>query len=252
MTLLLSLHDVTPRHLERLQRAESLFCEIGVRHVTYLLVPRYHGRWDVERDLAFQEWCHHPRPFTVDWCLHGFYHRELQKPESHSLSDSLKRRFLTAGEGEFLALAAPDAQRLVVRGKRAFRSCLGFAPGGFVAPAWLFTNALIAVLREQGFLWTEDHRRIHDLRNSDVIPAPVITWSARSWLRRIGSIRVASVLARRWCDTPILRVAVHPLDFDHPELVSSLREVISGGLKARRANGYGEVLSIAPEGNEPR
>jgi predicted deacetylase len=248
----LSLHDVTPRHLERLQRAETLFCELGVRHVTYLLVPRFHGHWNVEGDVAFQEWCHRPRPFTVDWCLHGFYHRELRDVGRHSLSDSLKRRFLTAGEGEFLALQASDAQRLVVRGERAFRSCLGFAPEGFVAPAWLFTNSLIPVLRGQGFLWTEDHKGIHDLRTSGVVPAPVITWSARSPLRRIASVRVARLLARRWCDAPILRVAVHPLDFDHPELVSSVRGVISDGLRARRANGYGAVLSKMPEGRKPR
>ena len=252
MTFLLSLHDVTPRHFEQLQRAEILFREMGVTHVTHLLVPRYHGHWNVEGDLAFQEWCHQPRPFTVDWCLHGFYHQEGRKAGGFSLSNSLKRRFLTAGEAEFLALPAPDAQRLVVRGERAFCSCLGFAPEGFVAPAWLFTNSLIPVLREQGFLWSEDRRGIHDLRTSRVIPAPVITWSARSWLRRIGSVHVARALARQWRDTPILRVAVHPLDFDHPELVSSLRDVISDGLRTRCAYGYGAVLSKAPDSYEPR
>ena len=64
-TLLLSLHDVTPRHVARLARAEALFRELGVPHVTYLLVPRYHRRWPIEEDAAFSIWCREPRPFTV-------------------------------------------------------------------------------------------------------------------------------------------------------------------------------------------
>ena len=69
--LLLSLHDVTPHHISRLARAEALFCELGVTHATYLLVPRYHGAWAIESDPMFRDWCRAPRPFTVRWCLHG-------------------------------------------------------------------------------------------------------------------------------------------------------------------------------------
>ena len=55
-TLLLSLHDVTPRHLVRLVRAEALFRELGVTHATYLVVPRYHRGWAIEKVLFAPFW----------------------------------------------------------------------------------------------------------------------------------------------------------------------------------------------------
>ena len=66
--VLVSLHDVTPRYVERLARAEALFRELGVTRATYLLVPRYHGGWAIEKDSGFVSWCRQPRAFTVDWC----------------------------------------------------------------------------------------------------------------------------------------------------------------------------------------
>ena len=65
--LLLSLHDVTPRHLARLIRAEALFRDLGVSDVTYLVVPRYHGGWAIEGDHEFETWCRRQRAFDVQW-----------------------------------------------------------------------------------------------------------------------------------------------------------------------------------------
>ena len=41
--LIVSLHDVTPVHAARLDRAEALLRTLGIDEVTYLLVPRFHG-----------------------------------------------------------------------------------------------------------------------------------------------------------------------------------------------------------------
>jgi predicted deacetylase len=139
------LHDVTPRHVERLARAEALFRELGVMYATYLLVPRYHGGWAVEKDAQFLGWCRESRAFTVDWCLHGYHHEETEtcRTDRRSLRACLERQCLTAGEGEFLSLSAAEVSDRIDRGRKAFKACLGAGPAGFVAPAWLFNRALI-------------------------------------------------------------------------------------------------------------
>jgi uncharacterized protein len=246
-TLLLSLHDVTPRHVRRLARAEALFRDLGVTHATYLLVPRYHGGWPVETNAEFSSWCREPRPFTVHWCLHGYYHEELRtgRTDRRSLRTWLQRRFLTAGEGEFLSLSAAEVGDRIDRGREAFTGCLGADPMAFVAPAWLFNRALTPALAERGFAWTEDHRRIYDLQHRTTIDAPVITWASRTRARRWGSIWLAPRLLQRWHDTPIVRIALHPFDFDHPRMVETIGHTIAAALRDRAAESYEPVLASA-------
>jgi predicted deacetylase len=246
LKLLLSLHDVTPSHAARIARAEALFCELGVAHVTYLLVPRYHGQCAVERDACFRAWCHRQRPFTVRWCLHGYRHEEARRAERFSLQRWFDRRFLTAGEGEFLNPPDADAKKWLDRGSLAYQACIGASPVGFVALAWLFNDALIPALRERQFSWTEDRRRIYDLQRRRSIDAPVITWSSRTIARRYGSTMLAPLLLRRWRDRPVLRIAVHPLDFDDRQLVASIRALVATALSHRVAEGYDELLASQP------
>jgi predicted deacetylase len=244
LTVLLSLHDVTPRHLPRLTRAEALFRELGVTHATYLIVPRYHRGWAIETDSRFIAWCREPRPFTVRWCLHGYHHEEIRRSDRFSVRNWFNRQFLTSGEGEFLGLREAEIKRSIDRGREAFRACLGMDPAGFVAPAWLFNRALIPVLRDRCFAWTEDHRRIYDLKQRDALDAPVITWAARTVVHRHGSAWLAPALLRRWLERPVIRMAVHPLDFDHPRVVDAIRRTIAATLHDRVLDEYERVLAL--------
>ena len=245
--LLLSLHDVTPHHAGRLALAEALLRDLGVTDVTYLLVPRFHGSWPIENDRGFSEWCLRARPFAVRWCLHGYLHQETGRRSNDppSIRDWLKRRLLTDREGEFLSLSAADAGTRIDRGRSSYRACLGVDPDGFVAPAWLFNAALIPSLVERAFAWTEDHRRIHDLRERRTIDAPVITWASRSRVRRWGSTHLAQRLLRRWRDAPVLRIAVHPCDFDYPSIVRDITRTIAAALRERTPGTYENVLKMS-------
>jgi len=248
--LLLSLHDVTPRHVAGLTRAEALFRDLGVTRVTYLLVPRYHRGWSIEKDIEFSRWCREPRPFDVRWCLHGYHHEEpeTRRTDRRSVGTWLKRRLLTAGEGEFLSLSAAEVSDRIDRGRKAFKACLGADPAAFVAPAWLFNQALMPALAERGFAWTEDHWRIHDLHCRTAVDAPVITWASRTCARRWGSICLAPRLLQRWHDKPILRIAVHPLDFDHQRLVEAITHTIATALRDRTPDTYEHVLASVESG----
>lgn len=267
--VLLSLHDVTPAHFARLLRAEALFRELGVNGVTYLLVPEYHGGWRADRDPRFVRWCRDRRPFVVDWCLHGCYHDERHHDRSaacgalhvtepgqgtgfgagprtigHAAQDWFKRRFLTDGEGEFLNLGEAKSRARIDRGLTISAACLGRCLTGFVAPAWLFPRRLLPVLREAGFIWTEDHRRIYDLRYGRILEAPVITWSSRTQLRRALSVRLARSLRRRWQACPLIRIALHPLDFDHPYLIETIKSTVAAVLEDRILATYDFVNTV--------
>ena len=251
-SLVVSLHDVTPFHFERLRKAELVFRELGVAKATYLLVPEFHGGYPSAADADFIAWCRAPRPFQVQWFLHGFHHLEAAAPTAAAgkLSDAWKRRVLTGGEGEFLALA-PDAQRRKLEaGRAAFRTCLGVDPGGFVAPAWLFNAALFPLLREMGMRFSEDHRRIYRVDTGAGVDAPVITWATRTLARKYGSLAVCPLLGALWARRPALRVAVHPFDFDHSVTVTSIRRVLGAAMSGRDQRFCGDLPEWAPTSGE--
>ena len=225
MKLLVSLHDVTPFHLPRLQRAEALCAALGVDKISFLLIPDYHSLGRSYLSRGFVAWCRRDRAFAVEWLLHGYTHAD-EAPSSVTLSprDHFRRRFLTGSEGEFLPLEATDQRRRIQDGLAVFRQCLQRDPTGFVAPAWLFNRHLFPILRDGGIRYTEDHSRLFSVVTGESLRSPVITWATRSWWRKHGSVIAAPLLARHWHKEDILRVAMHPFDFDHPETVDSIRE----------------------------
>jgi predicted deacetylase len=228
-----SLHDVTPVHRDRLSRAEELFTRLGVPHVTYLYGPCFHGAPDASLDADFVRWCRGPRPYHVQWFLHGLRHVDDSTRAANGWRSRMARRTMTAGEGEFLALDDDDARARLREGRASFERTFGAPPDGFVAPAWLTSPTLRAVLAELGFRYSEDHWRVYDVADGQAIDAPAITWATRSWWRRIGSRFVCPLLARRWSNHDVIRLAVHPHDFDHPTTVGSI-EVVLTGLMQRR------------------
>jgi uncharacterized protein len=234
--LVISLHDATPFHLERMRKAEEVFRESGVEKITYLFVPEYHGGYPSAGHPGFTEWCRTPRPFGVDWHLHGYHHLESPVPLGAGLDgrgDAFKRRFMTAGEGEFLALDSQSQRRKLADGIDSFRRCLRSDPTGFVAPAWLFNSALPPLLKEMGFRYTEDHRRIYRVDTGSRLESPVITWATRTFLRKYGSLIVCPALARLWSNAPVLRVAMHPFDFDHASTTANIKAVLRKVMKGR-------------------
>jgi predicted deacetylase len=244
MRLLISLHDVTPFHFARLLKAEALLQEMGVRKATYLFIPNYHGRFASADYLEFVAWCRGPRPFEVEWQLHGDHHLEALPSANNQDSrgtDQWKRRLLTAGEGEFLALDSEAQRAKLTSGWAAFHKCLGYEPSGFVAPAWLFNSRLFAILEEMGFRFTEDRHRIFALQQGQSLRSPVITWATRTTLLKYGSIAAAPMLGHLWKTAEVLRVAIHPFDLDHHQTVASIRRLVTSAIQDRQQSFCGEL-----------
>jgi len=222
----LSLHDVSPFHLNRLELAEGLFAEWGVSKVGYLLVPDFHHQSRADESPAFAAFCRKSRPFEVEWLLHGFFHLEQNVPSPRSLRERLLRRLMTGGEGEFLALSAGEIGTRIRSGLEIFRQVVGTDPAGFIPPAWLHNEFLNSVLAELGIPLWESHHGFYRSSDGKALLAPVITWTTRTWMRRKGSLLVCPLQRRCWRREPLLRVAVHPHDFDWPDICRNMARVL--------------------------
>lgn len=244
MQILVSLHDVTPAHQPRLDHAERLLAEAGVRRVAYLLVPDHHRQHPIANNHTFAAWCARPRPFRVDWVLHGYTH--LDEGQATPLHRNplawMKRALLTGGEGEFLTLSAADQRARLTWGRAAAES-IGIHATSFVAPAWLYNDALRPALAATGFRYTEDHWQVIDIASNTARTCPVITWATRTPLRRRGSLVVCPLLLKRWRHAPLLRIALHPHDFDYADTVQSITRVLSAALAHRACVGYDDIFN---------
>jgi hypothetical protein len=245
-TLLVALHDVTPAHAKRLERAERLFEAIGLPRVTYLLVPRFHGGPPAHRSRDFVGWCHESRPFEVQWFLHGYFHDENTVPAPPtgraSLAEWWGSNVVTAREAEFLRLRGTALRLRLSGGMLSFEECLGRGPEGFVAPGWLFNGELLGALAEFRVQFTETPFRIIQVGARRELKCPVITWATRDLARRAASRAVAAARLRGLREDPIVRVAVHPSDFDHAATVTSIARTIDALRRDRDVVHYSDEL----------
>jgi predicted deacetylase len=241
--ILVSLHDVTPFHLPRLQKAEKLLTQWGVPKISYLFIPDYHRENHQLNKVilsTFKQWTSADRAFALQWLLHGYYHLEIST-HTHELS----KKFLTGNEREFLTLSSPGIQTRIGEGKTAFTGFFHYSPDVFVAPAWLFNKHLFPILKDHGFRITEDHSFVYLLDKDKKIPAPVITWATRTRPRRLISQMGCPVLNRWWSGRDLVRIALHPFDFDHPATINSIEKVIKDALTKREAILYKELPPAA-------
>ena len=232
--VLVTLHDVTPRHETAIDRMLALLARLAVPPVPLLVVPDFHGQWPLDRHPGFADRLRAWREAGHELVLHGYWHRELPSDSVRGgFGDGLRRGLLTGGEGEFLALDSSATGARLDEGLAMWeRAGLGAPPAGFIPPAWLHNDALDAQLWNRGFQWTEDHAGLR-YRDGAVLPNPVISWASRDRIRRLGSRVVCPTLEFTWRAKPVVRIALHPHDLDWPALEASLVSVL------RRASLHG-------------
>jgi predicted deacetylase len=222
---------------------------LGIPSVTYLFIPDFHARSPAHARADFIAWCGAPRSYDVRWFLHGYFHQEgvdtAHPPGALTLMEWCARRFLTAGEGEFLFLRGPTLDERLRAGVDSFRQCLGHAPSGFVAPAWLYNEELIPALTRLKVAFTESHFHVFDLRAARAVPAPVMTWASRTMAHRVGSLAVTATERRIWARRRLVRLALHPADFGHQRLVDSIARSLDALRRDRDVVTYEEACALA-------
>lgn len=235
--LLVSIHDVTPAHADRVLRLWEMCVDRGVMPAL-LVVPDWHGAWPLEAHPDFVAWIRGRGEEGTELALHGERHDEAGL--SRGTLDRLRAWGKSDGEAEFLTLDAAAAAERLTRGLRRLRS-LGLVPTGFVAPAWLAREDTYRAAARAGLLFSEDDNSVRLLATGRRIASPAVRWSARTSARAWGSVAVARGrwLLQRRARYP--RIALHPRDLDHPASARSLTLELDRWLMRHRPGQYAEL-----------
>jgi hypothetical protein len=231
VSLLVSIHDVTPALTDGVTHLWTLCAGRGVRPAL-LVVPDWHGEWPLESYPSFVAWLRARAADGAEIVLHGERHDEAGLPRG--LGDSMRAWGRTAREGEFLTLDGAAARARIARGLTRLRA-LGLEPVGFVPPAWLARAEGHRAVGGVGLAFSEDDRAIHLYPSGRRLPSPVVRWSARTTARAWSSVAVARA---RWTlqgRARLPRLAFHPQDLDHPATAAALGPTLDRWL-ARHAS----------------
>lgn len=212
----LVLHDIAPEtwpdYKPFVEAIDRLAERAGPIPMTWLVVPNFHGRGECRDSRTLRGVLDARLAKGDELALHGYYHRD-DAPSPRSLRAYYMRRVYT-WEGEFYTLDKATAGALLDDGLAQFETC-GWPHGGFVAPAWLMSQGTREALRTRPFSYTSDPQHLFRLPAFQTLDAPGIVWSARSAWRRQMSRVVSAIQYRRIQHSPLLRLALHPVDMRH-------------------------------------
>ena len=241
MSVLLSIHDVTPAWRAQV---EALWALCRERNATpaLLAVPNWHGAWPLRDAPDYVSWIRARAAEGAEVFLHGERHDEVGLPRAWR--DSLRAVGRTAREGEFLTLDHVAASARIARGMVLFAE-LGLHPIGFVPPAWLCGAGTHTACAAHALPLLEDDRAVYLVRRGVRLPSPVLRWSGRSAFRARAS---ASQAAWRWRTqrrATHFRIALHPMDLEHPVTRRSVVDELDRWLALRPATSYAALLQEA-------
>ncbi|QCB44376.1 DUF2334 domain-containing protein [Sphingomonas sp. PAMC26645] len=240
--LIVSIHDVSPAFADPIERlVEMIGAILGGPRFAMLVVPDHWGAAPLDRTPAFARRLREWADAGVEMFLHGWFHRDTSAHSSTAAT--MKARYMTAGEGEFLGLSADEAEYRMRAGRDMVEQAIGGPVAGFIAPAWLYGPGAISALKACDFALAEDHLRVwRPVNNAVVARGPVVTWASRSRARTASSLAVAAA-ARMLPDwLPTLRVAVHPGDVTKESLMTSIDRTIRGLAGRRTVARYADLL----------
>lgn len=241
LSLIVSLHDVTLRTLDRVQRQIEELAALDVHQTSLLVVPRYHEQ---ERLDENGEACERLRGFQSaghEMVLHGWVH---QAPAAVDHPCGLRfpgawfyQNCYTAGEAEFLSLSRDEAAARIQDGLVLLRQA-GLAPVGFIAPAWLMNAAACQAAADRQLLYTNTISEIIHLPDGRRHRTRSCVWSTRAGWRRAASLVWNALLFQRLQRVDPLRISLHPGDLEHPAIWRQVKTLIRRARETRRPTTY--------------
>jgi predicted deacetylase len=213
-----ALHDVEPRTFARCREISEWLLERGVEQTTLLVIPAMdrHPFW--RRSPALHDWLYHRVEDGDCVAQHGLLHARSRRG---TLPRSALAWFQGGRAAEFVGLD-PASTRERVRTGRAILRDAGFEPRGFVAPAYAYTPSLRRELADE-FDWYADLARVF-ARGAPPKTAPAWCLGTSGTVRRALS-PLAACRASSFSRS-LLRIDVHPADFDHPGHVRALDMIV--------------------------
>jgi predicted deacetylase len=216
--LAVAVHDIEPRNFERVVAIRRWLLARGIDRATLLVVPaaRLHPFDSVRPELA--DWLRGRVVEGDSIAQHGLRHLR-----THAAGPLGSLRARVAGEraAEFAGLDS-DAAAAAVETGRALLARAGLRPRGFVAPAYLYTRALRRELTTR-FSWWADLWAVRTPGGD--LAAPALSLGTSSALRRATSPGLLRARAAR--AGAVLRLDVHPSDFDYASHVAAIERVLA-------------------------
>jgi hypothetical protein len=239
--VVVSIHDVSPLTRGATQAILDRLKALGIARCSLLVVPDHHHRGHFLYDTIFSEWLATLGREGHEIVIHGYYHiRERKKTEN--LWQRLITRAYTADEGEFYDIDEDLAAGLVAQARADFAK-LDLHPAGFIAPAWLLSDAGETALRKADFQYTTRLRNILCLASGARHDSMSMVYSVRNAWRRTLSLAWNALLFHRLKSNPLLRVSIHPPDLDHENIWRQIARYIALALEDRAPMTYWNWVS---------
>jgi predicted deacetylase len=239
--LVVSLHDVSPRTRAVCAEILEQLAALGVPRCSLLVIPDHHHRGHFLADAECSDWLRGQAAAGQELVIHGYYHQRARRADE-SASTKLTTRFYTADEGEFYDLSETEARALVEKAQGDFDR-LGVKPDGFIAPAWLLSAEAENALRGLGFTYTTRLGTVVDFAAGHAVASQSLVWSVRSAWRRQVSLAWNAFLFQRLARNPLLRISIHPVDLQHPQIWQQVRELVTRALAEREPLTYHEWVT---------
>jgi len=218
--LAVAIHDVEPRSFARSREIREWLGERGVQRVTLLVIPASDLHPIADRSPDLIAWLQRRTACGDAIAQHGLVHRAaFRAPWPRSVLAG----FQGGRAAEFPGLDPVATRRRVEMGLRLLRDA-ELDPCGFVAPGYAYTRALRRVLAEPSYDWFADLGGI-DTRARGRIQARALCLGSSTPLKRAVSPMVVRAGARARGD--VLRLDVHPADFDQPRHLAALECVLA-------------------------
>lgn len=204
MNIMLSIHDVMPRHLTAVSQLIEKTRALGWPPATLLVVP--HADWSAEQIGQLKSWSAQGHPLAG----HGWtHHVEQFGGWWHRLHSALISRDVA----EHLALDANGILALMRRCHGWFADQGLPAPTLYVPPAWALGNLPTRRLTEQPFEAVETLRGILTIKTGRRDYRALLGYEADNALRALA-LRTSNAANRRWAASQGLRIGLHPPDAD--------------------------------------
>ncbi len=239
-SVIVSIHDVSPRTWNTTKTMIGELAACGITRTSLLVIPDHHHQGHFLNDPEFCEWLRTKVAEGHEAVIHGHFHyRERRMDES--LSDRLTTRFYTADEGEFYDIEEEKAYALVTKTQEEF-SQAGLSPRGFIAPAWLLSEAGERALKRAGIRYTTRLATVSDLQAGKTYASQSMVYSVRSSWRRVVSLGWNACLRAKLRTNPLLRIGIHPPDRSYPPIWGQILQSAHAAASQRNVVTYGDWI----------
>ena len=238
------LHDVEPATFERCALMRDWLDDLGVARVTLLVIPAPQLHPFPARSPELANWLLDRVDAGDAVAQHGLQHRRTRPP----LAARAAAARLAGRRGG--RVPRPRRARPRSRRSRPAATCspaAGLQPRGFVAPGYAYTGALREHLRRPLRLVGDAARACAAAGARDARAHARHEQPAQA--RGLAGARSAP--ARR-SPGSVLRLDLHPADFDHPRHVLAVERVLDARARPRRGHLRRPVLNAQRRGRPAR